>query len=138
MKMFWAVSPFLLLVVTACSNQSASESLIKHVKTIDSWVATAQMVSESWIQGAVPQTYAKQTLEKTQQEVAKETEALFKEAPQLQAQPPQPLQQLKQTLQQLTIAVDQPDKAAIAAPLQQLIAEKKQLQTLMQAQGGQP
>lgn len=138
MKIIWALSPLLLFVFTACSNQSASEVSTQHLKTVNSWLATVRMVAESWTQGAVPQRYAKQTLEKTQQEIAKETESLFKRLPQTRSQLAPSLQQLQQTIQQLSIAVDQPEKAAIAVPLKQLIAEEKQLQTLLKSQSEKP
>ncbi|MBW4473653.1 MAG: hypothetical protein KME45_25240 [Stenomitos rutilans HA7619-LM2] len=133
-----ALSPLLLFVPIACSQQSSSEVLSQHLKTVHSWTATAQMVAESWTQGSVPQRYAKQTLEKTQQEIAKETESLFNELPQTRSQFAPSLQQLQQTIQQLSIAVEQSEKAAIAAPLKQLIIEEQQLQTLIRAQGTSP
>ena len=137
MKTLWALSPLLLFGFTACSQQSSSgqssSERLTHLQTINSWTATAQMVAESWQQGTVPQPYARQTLEKTQQEIIKETDAFAKAA-----QPPPLLTQLKQTLQQLTIAVDQANQGAIAVSLQRLGVEKSQLQTLIQLQSQQP
>ncbi|PSB27048.1 hypothetical protein [Stenomitos frigidus] len=138
MKLIWVLSPLLLFVSTACSRLSAKDVTSEHLKTIGSWTATAQMVAESWAKGSVLQPYAKQTLEKTQQEIAKETESLFQELPQTRSQLAPPLQQLQQTIQQLSIAVDQPEKTAITAPLKQLMAEEKQLQTLIQSQSKTP
>lgn len=133
-----ALSPLLLFVPIACSQPSSSEVLTQHLQSVNSWTATARMVAESWAQGSVPQHYAKQTLEKTQQEIAKDTESLFKEQPQARSQLAPSLQHLQQTIQQLSIAVDQPEKAAIATPLTQLIAEEQQLQSLINAQRKKP
>lgn len=133
-----ALSPLLLFVPVACSQPSSDAVLTQHLQTVNSWTATAQMVAESWEQGSVPQRYAKQTLEKTQQEIAKETEALFKEQPQAQSQLAPSLQHLQQTIQQLSTAVGQPETAAIAAPLKQLLTDEQQLQTLIKVQGKKP
>lgn len=138
MNMIRALSPLLLIISTACSKPSDKEVTTEHLKTVGSWTATARMVAESWKQETVPQHYAKQTLETTQQEIAKETESLFRELPQTRSQLMPSLQHLQQTLQQLSSAVDQPEKAAIAAPLKQLIAEEKQLQTLITSQSKSP
>ncbi|HEY9641790.1 MAG TPA: hypothetical protein V6C57_14980 [Coleofasciculaceae cyanobacterium] len=123
----------LLLMMAACNPSTAQAKLTKGLKTILSWTATAQMVGETWQQGAVPQQYAQQTLAKSQQEIEKEIQGL--------SAPPtleQPLQQLQQTLQQLTVAVQQRNKAAIASSLQQLAIEQQQLDTFAKAQGEQP
>jgi hypothetical protein len=114
----------LLLVMTACSSSTPQEKLTKGLKTILSWSATAQMVGQTWQQGTVPQQYAQQTLEKSQQEINKEVQDL--------SAPPalrQSLQQLQQTIQHMTLVIKQGDKAAIDAPLRQLATEQQQLGT---------
>lgn len=138
MNLIRTLSPLLFFVSTACSQPSSSEVLTQHLKTVRSWTATARMVAESRSQDAVPQHYARQTLEKTQEEISKESESLFKDLPQTRSQLTPSLQSLQQTIQQLSIAVDQPEKAAIAVPLKQLIIEEQQLQTLVQSQAQAP
>ncbi|WP_333257534.1 hypothetical protein [Microcoleus sp. S13_C5] len=88
------------------------------------------MVGETWQQGSIPDLYAQQTLEKSQQEIAKETKDLT-DPPTL----PRQIYQLQQTLQQMTTAVKQHRKAEIATPLVQLATEQQQLEALLKAQG---
>lgn len=122
-----------LLVCAACSQQTSSEKLVKPLKTVQSWTATARMVGETWQQGTIPDTYAQQTLEKSQQEIAHETKALT--APYALQQS---LRQLQQTLQKMTVDVKQQHKAEIATSLQQLSKQQQQLDAFVRAQGEQP
>ena len=120
----------LLLVLAGCSPSSSHDQLVKTLKTVQSWTATARMVGETWQQGSIPDLYAQQTLEKSQQEIAKETKDLT-DSPAL----PRQIYQLQQTLQQMTTALKQHRKAEIATPLVQLATEQQQLETLLKAQG---
>ncbi|MEG4024179.1 hypothetical protein [Microcoleus sp. S13C4] len=120
----------LLLVLAGCSQSSSHDKLVKTLKTVESWTATARMVGETWQQGSIPDLYAQQTLEKSQQEISKETKDLT-DPPAL----PRQIYQLQQTLQQMTTAVKQHRKAEIATPLVQLATEQQQLETLLKAQG---
>ena len=117
-----------LLGLASCGHLSSQKKSIKSLKTIQSWTATAQMVGETWQQGAVPDAYAEQTLEKSQEEIAKETKAITGSSAQHQTQ------QIQQTLQQLTAAVNRHQKAAIAAPLQQLLTQHQQLDAVLRDQ----
>ena len=112
-----------LVGLTTCSP-SAHEKRVKSLQTIQSWTATAQRVGEAWQQSTVPDAYAEQTLAKSQAEIARET-------PNLSDPSARQVQQIQQTLQQLTAAVKQDQKAAIAAPLQQLLPQRQQLDTLL-------
>jgi hypothetical protein len=121
-----------LLMVAACSRSPSTTSkqdLIKTIKTTQSWAATAQMVGETWQHDNIPDIYAEQTLEKSQQEITKETKDL-QDSPDLL----QHLRQLQQTLQQMTTAVKQHRKDDIAPSLQQLSIQQQQLDTFMKFQ----
>ena len=120
-----------LLGLAACSHSSSHEKLIKSLQTVQSWTATAQMVGETWQQGTVPDAYAEQTLKKSQEEIARETKDLTESSV-------RQTQQIQQTLQQLIAAVNQHQKDAIAAPLQQLSTQHQQLGILLKAQEKQP
>lgn len=117
-----------LLGLTACSRSSSHEKLVKNLQTIQSWTATAQMVGETWQQGAVPDVYAEQTLKKSQEEIAKETKDLTESSVRQQTE------QIQQTLQQLTAVIQHHQKGASAAPLQQLSTQHQQLNTVLKAQ----
>jgi hypothetical protein len=90
------------------------------------------MVGETWQQGSIPDIYAQQTLEKSQEEISKETKGLTN--PSLLQQ----LQALQQTLQQMTEDVKQNHKKAIATSLQKLAGEQQQLEAFAASQGKQP
>ena len=130
MKQILLVS--LLVLLAACGRSSPNEKLVKALKSIKSWTATAQMVGETWQQGSIPDIYAQQTLEKSQEEIAKETKGLTN--PSLLQQ----LQPLQQTLQQMTEDVKQNHKIAIATSLQKLAGEQQQLDAFAASQGKQP
>ena len=122
----------LLLLVSACSH-SSREELTKALQSVRSWTATARMVGETWQQGNIPDTYAQQTLAKSQQEITKETQGITI-PPTLQ----QPLQQLHHTLGQMENAVEQKNKSAIAPLLQALSQEQQQIAKVASTQGKQP
>lgn len=62
-----------LTLLTACSK-AAPDRLTEELQTVKSWTATSKMVADAWVRGAVPKVYAKQTLNKAQQEFQTETD----------------------------------------------------------------
>ena len=127
MKQILLVTVFLTLA--GCDRLSPSEKTAKALKSIQSWTATAQMVGEAWQQGNLPDPYARQTLAKSQKEIAQEIKAIPDSALR------QKLQPLQQTLQQLTQETNQRHKPAIAPLLQILQHEQQQLAELVNATG---
>lgn len=119
----------LLFVLAACSRSSAAEST-KALKTIQSWIATAQMTGEAWQEGSVPDVYAKQTLEKSQQEISKEAQGLT-----ISSELSQQLQKTQQILEEITADIEHHNKTATVIALQKLSNEQKQLNTAAAAQG---
>lgn len=133
-------SSLLLLVklLSACSSQSSSDELAKELQTVKSWAATAHLVGDSWTQGNVPEAYAKQTLEKTQEELKNETDTLSKlsiESSQRDTLLDQ-LKRLENTVGQMSKAVAQKDQKAIAQQIQQLSLEEQMLDKLAKTAGG--
>jgi hypothetical protein len=59
-----------LVLLTACGG-SPSEQARKLHETSQSWEATTRLATELWQHGAVPATYARQTLEVAQEELDK-------------------------------------------------------------------
>lgn len=129
----------LLTLLTACSNKSSEDKLANELQTITSWSATAQMVGEAWVRGAVPTVYAKQTLSTAQQELQKETDTLA----QLSIPPTQRptllenLQHLDQTVGQMSTAAQQTDRTGMAQEIQKLALEKQKIKKFVQARGMQ-
>ncbi len=133
------VSSLLMLTVSACQSNDSKAAIAQEATTVKSWAATAQMLGEAWVQGSVPQVYAKQVLQKTTQELDKEAKTIQKEFAD-QPQLPQQVQQVQQAVQQMSQAIEQQNPAAIAQPLHQLAATQQQLDRLSQsaAPEGQP
>jgi hypothetical protein len=133
----WGFSLFLTLL-TACSSQSSAGELKKDLTTVKSWTATAHMVGDSWIKGAVPEAYAKQTLQAAQSELHKQGNTLAKVAPaQIQTQLSDQLQQLEQTIGQMTLAVEHKDRPAMIQQIRQLSTQEHAIKVLAATVGEQ-
>ena len=122
----------LLIILSACSSKySEVDELAKDLKTVTSWAATANMTGDAWIRGNVPTVYAKQALQKAQQEIIKETVTLDKEVPaQNHRQLLEQLKNLQQTVGQMSTAVEQENRTIVAQQIQQLLIEKQALNAL--------
>lgn len=126
----WLAS--LLLVLTAC-NSTSPDTVVKALKSIESWTATAQMVGESWQQDKISAIYARQTIEKSQQEIAKETKSI--------SVPPaiaKSLEQVQQTLGEMNAEVKQKQKSKITVFVRQLAEESQQIDAFIKIQEKQP
>jgi flagellar motility protein MotE (MotC chaperone) len=130
----------LLAVLTACSSKSEADKLTKELRTVTSWVATAEMTGEAWTQGNVPTPYTKQTLSTAQKKLHKQTEAIA----QLSYDPTQlnkiveHLQRLESTVNRMSTSVEQQDRSAIAHQLQQLSKQEQTITVLASRAGEQP
>ncbi len=122
----------LLLLLSAC-DRSSSAKLTKALQSIQSWSATARMVGETWQQGAIPDTYAQQTLAKSQQEITQETQGLT-----IPTSLQQQLRQVQRTLGQMQSAVEQKNRPEIAPYLQDLAQEQQQMSKYADAREPQP
>lgn len=119
----------LLTTLTACSAPSAAEKRTKELETVASWVATAHMVGDAWLQNAVPAVYAQQTLHSTQQELHKETDAIAKvTSTQERSQVLAKLQRLEQTIGQMSTAVAQNNRPHLQQQLQQLTVQQQAIE----------
>ena len=54
----------ILILLTSCNTKTSAEEITKEMQNVSSWAATAKMVGDAWLRGAVPSKYAKQTLRK--------------------------------------------------------------------------
>lgn len=120
----------LLLILTACSRATDRDKTVKTLKSIQSWTATARMVGEAWQEARIPQQYARQTLIKSREEIAKEA----KELP----DPPTIVEQLKETISSLTDKIDRPDNVAFATSLGKFSTQQQQLDKFTKSQEQQP
>ncbi len=140
---FWwgrrSIPIVVILSITACNSQSASQKLNQEIKTVSSWAATAHLTGESWLHQDVPAVYAKQTLEKTQDELKKEIKAVNKIASlSNQSAIQNQLQQLQSTIASLASGIDQHDRQAVTQSLQELSNQEKALHSLSEQSLSKP
>ena len=68
----------ILTLLASCSGKNSTEDMDQETQSISSWVATANMVGDAWIRGAVPNKYAEQTLKRATEELQKEKSKIDK------------------------------------------------------------
>ena len=111
------------------------------MQTATSWAATAHMVSEAWLGGAVPTRYARRTLQTAQQTLSEQRHTL-EQSPSITgdslSKALSHLQHLEATVEAMHEAVRTGDRASLSRLLDQLATEEQTLKTFTQAAGGQP
>lgn len=126
-----------ILSITACNSQPTSQKLSQEIETVSSWAATAHLTGESWLNQDVPTIYAKQTLEKSRDELKKETKTIRKiAASSNQSSIQNQLQQLQSTIASLATGIDQQDRQAVTQSLRELSNQEKALHSLSEQTGG--
>jgi hypothetical protein len=135
---------FLLLSIalsTACRNRSAADEFQKEMQTVTSWAATAHMVGEAWLRGAVPTRYARRTLQSAEETLAEERSALG-QLPSLEgdrlAQTLQHLQKLETTVEEMRNTVETGDRARVGQQIEDLARHEQTLKSFTQHARGQP
>ncbi|MFB2894419.1 hypothetical protein ACE1CI_16035 [Aerosakkonemataceae cyanobacterium BLCC-F50] len=128
----------LISTTTACSVQPSTESLTKELKTVTSWTETAHLVGDFWLQGNVPNAYAKQTLQTTEEKLQKEIEKLAKVTPEPNRNEVlNSVQQMQRTVGEMGTAVVQKDRDTLSKKMQQLSAQEQAINTLIKRLGGE-
>jgi hypothetical protein len=129
----------LLGALTACGNQSPAGDQAREIETLLSWTATGQLAADSWRQGKVPQIYTTRTLQYAAEQLDSEQTAVAK-LPPIAGNTPlsERLQQVRTAIAEMRTAVEQDDRAALAAPLQQITTEETAFQQLLSSlEGGE-
>jgi len=132
-------SVLLVAILTACNSQSSSINAKKELQTIDSWTATAHLLADEWLRGAVPNIYAQQTLQKVEKNLQQEADTLTKgnlvrKYPNLPTQ----LQQLQQSVHFLSAAIAQANRATVTQKVQQLSTQEQEFHRLRNSLEAQP
>lgn len=138
---FWKATRFVPIVtvlsITACNVRSPSQQINQELETVGSWAATAHLVGESWLRQDVPVVYAKQTLEKTQNELKKELETINHiESSSSRSSIQTQIQQIQSTIADLGTEINQQDRQAVTHSLQELSNQEKALQSFSESLGG--
>ena len=111
------------------------------MQTATSWAATAHMVGEAWLGGAVPTRYARRTLQTAQQTLSEKRNTLEQSPPitgDRRSQVLEHLQHLEATVEEMQEAVQTGDRASLGQQIKQLATEEQTLKTITQEAGGQP
>ncbi len=122
------------ILLFGCSNQSSAADLKKELTTVKSWTATAYMVGDAWKRGAIPTPYAKQTLQKSKEELKISEKNLVKEA--VDKKLINYLHELELTISQMSNTVEQKNRAELDKQMQQLSKEQEEITTFAETIGG--
>ena len=137
--MAWRIIVLVAMLGTlaACGNQSPAGDQAKEIETLLSWTATGQLAADSWRQGKVPQIYTTRTLQYAAAQLDSEQTAVAK-LPPIAGNTPltERLQRVRTAIDQMRTAVEQDDRAALAAPLQQIAMEETAFQQLLSSLKG--
>ncbi|MEI1373579.1 hypothetical protein PQG02_15360 [Nostoc sp. UHCC 0926] len=113
----------------------------KETQSVSSWVATANLVGDAWIRGAVPNKYAEQTLKRATEELGKEKEKIdeIKLSKDVSEHDKSVLGsevfQLANKTEEMSRAVAQKNCSAVRQKLGELAAEKRSLNKLKKVAG---
>lgn len=132
----------LLLLAFTCCTRSPSDQLKTELQTITSWTATARMVGEAWIKGAVPNAYALHTLRTAKESLSESIKTLSEQNPEgaaeLQTSLMGQARSLERLVDEMRGAVQNRDGGALAQLLKQLEGEEQTIKTLARNGGIQP
>lgn len=131
----------ILTLLASCSGKTSTEDMDKETQSVYSWAATANMVGDAWIRGAVPNKYAEQTLKIATEELRKEKDKIDKiklsedvserDKSMLLAE----VMQLGNKTAEMSRAVAQKNRSAVRQQLGELAAEKRSLNKLRKVAG---
>ena len=131
----------ILTLLASCSGKTSAEDMDKETQSVSSWVATANLVVDAWMRGAVPNKYAEQTLERATEELRKEKEKIYEiklskdvskhDKSVLVAE----VFQLANKIEEMSRAVAQKNRSAVRQKLGELAAEKRSLNKLRKVAG---
>jgi hypothetical protein len=132
----------LLLLAFTCCTHTPSDQLKTELQTITSWTATARMVGEAWLKGAVPNAYAAHTLQTADESLSEAIRTLSEQSSEgvaeLQTSLTGQARSLKQLVEQMRAAIENRDGSALPQLLKQLEGEEQTIRTLAKNGGLQP
>lgn len=126
----------ILTLLASCSGKTSVEDMDKETQSAYSWAATANMVGDAWIRGAVPNKYAEQTLKRATEELRKEKEKIDKIKLSKDVSKRDKSGLLSEVLQlankteEISRAVRQKNRSAVRQKLGELAAEKRSINKL--------
>jgi hypothetical protein len=132
----------LLLLAFTCCTRTPSAQLKAELQTITSWTATARMVGEAWLKGAVPNAYAAHTLQTAKESLSEAIRTLSEQSSEgvaeLQTSLMGQARSIGQLVEQMRVAVENRDGNALSQLLKQLEGEEQTIKALARNGGIQP
>ena len=111
------------------------------MQTTTSWAATAHMVGEAWLGGAVPNPYARRTLQTAEQTLSEQRATLEQSSSltdERRAKALEQLQNLEAIVEGMQEAVQTGDRASMGQRIEQLASQEQALKAFTESVGGQP
>jgi hypothetical protein len=124
----------LILAASLClcgCGKSDSENLTEESTKVLSWVASAELIFESWSQGSVPDAYARRSLERINKELGQNIERLQSISDNRHPQIISNIEQFQIVLSQLVLAVEHGDRSGGNQLLTQLSDRKRTLVSII-------
>jgi hypothetical protein len=115
----------LLLCVVGQSCASSSQKFTKEVQEATSWVASARMIGEAYVNGTIPKGYTKKALASFDSELRSSVQRLQTISDQRRAGTLVILNQAEQTMAQMQTALD--DSVSVAQLNLRLVAQQRAL-----------
>lgn len=132
----------LLLLAFNCCTRTPLDQLKTELQTITSWTATARMVGEEWLKGAVPNAYAAHTLQTAKESLAEAIRTLSEQSPEGTAELQTSLlgqaRSLERLVEQMRAAIENRDGSTLSQLLKQLEGEEQIIKALTTSGGLQP
>jgi hypothetical protein len=128
----------LILIASVClcaCSKNDSKKLTEESTKVLSWVASAELIFESWSHGSVPDAYARRSLERINKELGQNMERLQSVSDNRRPQITSNIEQLQVVLSQLVVAVEHEDRSQ-GNQLQTQLADHKR--TLVSIVSGVP
>jgi CelD/BcsL family acetyltransferase involved in cellulose biosynthesis len=126
----------LLLILAICFSvsgcgQSDAGKLVAEAKEVNSWAASAQMISNAWAQGKVPTAYAHRSFENICQQLGDSTSRMESLSDNHRPQLTALVQQLLALVSQLEAASKAQDRSAISHIDEQLREARATLNSII-------
>jgi hypothetical protein len=115
------------LCLCACSKNDPEKMTKESMKAL-SWIASAELIFESWSHGAVPDAYAQRSLDRINEELGRNLERLQLIPDNRSAQVIPNIQQVQGVVSQLSLAVEHGDRSG-GTQFQTQLADRKRMLT---------
>jgi hypothetical protein len=126
-----------LLLLTACGSRSPAARATEEAQTVASWAATTHLVADRWLARAVPDAYARHSLETVRKTLAREaTKAASDELPAEMRGPIRAaIEAVDRSAAAVYAAVERHDRTAVAEQIGRLAEVQRSLAPLVERGG---